>query len=150
MTRSMLFLTALVLALSATAASAQSPHRPEVLTHESQFAAVPATLTPPALPPTLTMQALAMAATLPAAQTPQPAASVRPATGSRSRGALFLAGLLGSTVGMVAGGLTGYGIDRWYCGRASGGCYPVPLGFLLALPVGTGVGAALGVHLAQQ
>ena len=146
MTRSMPFLTLLVLALSATAASAQSPHRPEVLTHESQFATVPATLTPPAQPPTLTMQALAMAATLPAAQTPQPAASVRPATGSRSRGALFLAGLLGSTVGMVAGGLVALGT----CTRAGdGSCLPLPYS-VLALPVGTGVGAALGVHLAQQ
>jgi hypothetical protein len=147
MTRFMPFLTLLVLALSATAASAQSPHRPEVLTHESQFAAVPATLTPPALPPTLTMQALAMAATLPAAQTPQPAASVRRATGSRSKGALFLAGLLGSTVGMVAGGLVALGT----CTKSTtdGSCLPLPYS-ALALPVGAGVGAALGVRLAQQ
>ena len=150
MTRSMLFLTALVLALSATAASAQSPHRPEVLTHESQFATVPATLTPPAQPPTLTMQALAMAATLPAAQTPQPAASVRRAKGARSPGAVFLAGLLGSTVGMVAGGLVGYGIDEWNCSTSRGECAPVPVGTVLGIYVGTGVGAALGVHLARR
>ena len=143
MTRFMPFLTLLVLALSATAASAQSPHRPEVLTHESQFATVPATLTPPAQPPTLTMQALAMAATLPAAQTPQSAASVRRATGSRSRGALFLAGLLGSTVGMVAGGLTGYSFDT----RAGN---PGPAYTMVGGSVGASLGGVLGVYLARR
>ena len=143
MTRSMLFLTALVLALSATAASAQSPHRPEVLTHESQFAAVPATLTPSAQPPTLTMQALAMAATLPAAQTPQPAASVRRAKGARSPGAVFLAGLLGSTVGLVAGGLTGYSFDT----RAGN---PAPINTVVAGSIGASLGGVLGVYLARR
>jgi len=142
MTRSMPFLTALVLALSATAASAQSLHRPEVLTHESQFAAVPATLTPSALPPTLTMQALAMAATLPAAQTPQPAASVRPAKGSRSPEARLLGGLLGTAVGVVAGVLAGYASNT---GTSNSG----HLSALAGAFVGAPIGAVLGDYLSK-
>lgn len=151
MTRQTSPLTALVLALSVTTASAQTPLLHEAaIAHGPQFATVPASLVTPAPPPTLTRQALDLAAAMPAAQTTQPAADRARLTGKPPAGVLLVAGLLGATVGMVAGGFAGYQIDLASCESAGRGeCLPI-IGGMVGLTVGSGVGAALGVHLAKR
>jgi len=151
MTRYTSPLTALVLALSVTTASAQNPLLHEAaLAHAPQFATVPASLVTPVPPPTLTRQALDRAAAMTATQTKQPAADGARLTGKPPAGVLLLAGLLGATLGMVPGGLAGAGVELASC--QSGGaseCYPF-VGGMVGLTVGAGVGAALGVHLAMR
>ena len=146
MTRYTSPLTALVLALSVTTASAQSLHLPEPAPpHGLEFTAVPATLAPPALPPTLTRQALDLAAAMPAAQAPKPSTSAPSAPHTQSDGIRFLAGLIGAGVGMLAGGFAGTHIDAGLNCSASAECLPL-YGLFVGSTVGAGVGAALGVR----
>jgi len=151
MTRYTSPLTALVLALSVTTASAQTPLLHEAaIAHGPQFATVPASLVTPVPPPTLTRQALDRAAAMTATQTKQPAADGARLTGKPPAGVLLLAGLLGATLGMVPGGFAGYTLDLASCESAgSGECLPI-IGGMVGLTVGSGVGAALGVHLAKR